>query len=475
MLRLSWAKKPNSNADSLVNHLQKFNGKSWPEISSGCCVQNRDHRFSWCSGSTMANSWKLLIASALRPTLTSSSCIWTASLRMIWEPMSAEPRTKLEWPHRKPNWSSQVITTHICPLSLYLQTDLFPPDLEEIKKQKPPSFTGALSDTWGSESDELKLSCYVGGYPQPEVTWFFNGQPLKKSEYLDLKYDGQEATLHFHYIRPEDAGLYTCKLKNKHGGAECSCDLSVSTRPKFVGRFQDVEVFKGEEAVFKTKFVGYPKPEVAWFLNRQPLIVSILLGIGVISLILNLNNDGSPYINPRIPSVWTTQWQMMRSVWPFPKFFKTTRESTHVASVTWLARPQEVPTSISSEISCELFSHLKFRLMHPFESISMPAWCLAPWKIDPYFNQSYSICVLGFCRNNYHCSVFNVTEKNQMTLQMRKGTYQWSSTLCCAFSSEALSLSFMSCTFYELRWHNLLSVSSWIYPVKRNSPCPIKE
>lgn len=223
-------------------------------------------------GSTTANLWRLQIAFDLKLKLMFLSCTSTRSVRVTLGRMSAERQTKLVLHPLKPSSLSQVCASLLSALTTSAQ--YFIADLEDIKKQKEPSFTGGLSDAWGIEGEELKLSCYTNGYPVPEVTWLFNGEPLPKSNYYDVSYDGQEALLHLQLVKPEHAGRYTCKLKNKNGEAESSSELSVSTRPKFTERLQDVEVFKGEQACFSAKFSGYPAPDVTWFLNRQPLAVS---------------------------------------------------------------------------------------------------------------------------------------------------------------------------------------------------------
>ena len=68
---------------------------------------------------------------------------------------------------------------------------------------------------------------------------------------------------------------YNLCLQNKFGEDECSCAVTVATKPKFTSRFTDQDVFRGEKVSLSCKLEGNPKPEIQWLFDKKPIIVSI--------------------------------------------------------------------------------------------------------------------------------------------------------------------------------------------------------
>ena len=131
-----------------------------------------------------------------------------------------------------------------------------------------------LSDVTAVEGIQTKLVCRVIGYPAPEVTWYFNDKPIKRSDYYDYYFNGTECTLIIRIVHQEHMGTYSCKIKNKFGEQQTCADLKVATRPKFTQRFSNLEVFRNEKAQFVAKYQGFPKPDVTWFFEKLPMAVS---------------------------------------------------------------------------------------------------------------------------------------------------------------------------------------------------------
>ncbi|XP_061652258.1 myomesin 1a (skelemin) isoform X1 [Phyllopteryx taeniolatus] len=75
---------------------------------------------------------------------------------------------------------------------------------------------------FGREGETLSLGCTVIVYPtvknyKPEVVWYRNGVPLKKSQWVHTQWAGQRATLTLVHLNKEDEGMYTMRVITKSG------------------------------------------------------------------------------------------------------------------------------------------------------------------------------------------------------------------------------------------------------------------
>lgn len=69
------------------------------------------------------------------------------------------------------------------------------------------------------------------GWPEPELLWLIDDQPLRPSQDFKLEYDGQNAKLEIRDAQPEDTGMYTVRIKNEYGDAESSAKLKINADP----------------------------------------------------------------------------------------------------------------------------------------------------------------------------------------------------------------------------------------------------
>lgn len=75
-------------------------------------------------------------------------------------------------------------------------------------------------------SDNFPLSA---GYPDPEVVWLLDDEPLEETERVRMEYreDGF-CTLTLARVHPRDSGLYEIRASNHLGQALCSARLTVA-------------------------------------------------------------------------------------------------------------------------------------------------------------------------------------------------------------------------------------------------------
>lgn len=76
------------------------------------------------------------------------------------------------------------------------------------------------------ESSKIKLSCVVQG-PDPNVRWLKNDQPIVYSPRVrNMSKDGL-CVLEINACTLDDAGYYTCIVRNQEYGVEGSCTVQV--------------------------------------------------------------------------------------------------------------------------------------------------------------------------------------------------------------------------------------------------------
>ncbi|XP_031310445.2 myosin light chain kinase, smooth muscle isoform X1 [Camelus dromedarius] len=156
------------------------------------------------------------------------------------------------------------------------------------------------------EGATAKFEGRVRGYPEPQVTWHRNGQPITGGGrfLLDCGTRGT-FSLVIHAVREEDKGKYTCEATNGSGARQVTVELTVEggfvkkhgqpvvskalgdrfaapaveTRPsiwgecppKFATKLGRAVVKEGQMGRFSCKITGRPQPRVTWLKGDIPL------------------------------------------------------------------------------------------------------------------------------------------------------------------------------------------------------------
>ncbi|RWS15514.1 twitchin-like protein, partial [Dinothrombium tinctorium] len=95
------------------------------------------------------------------------------------------------------------------------------------EQDSAPEFEEKLSNLTIKDGEPLLLKCVVKGVPEPKVEWTKNGEILRSSDIMDLKYKNRVATLSIGEVYPEDEGEYVCKATNSEGSTTTKCRLTV--------------------------------------------------------------------------------------------------------------------------------------------------------------------------------------------------------------------------------------------------------
>ncbi|XP_068826568.1 myosin light chain kinase, smooth muscle isoform X3 [Capricornis sumatraensis] len=169
-----------------------------------------------------------------------------------------------------------------------------------------PAFTLPPRNLCIKEGATAKFEGRVRGYPEPQVTWHRNGQPITSGGrfLLDCGTRGT-FSLSIHAVCEEDKGRYTCEATNGSGARQVTVELTVEgsfvkkpgqpvvskalgdrfaapaveTRPsiwgecppKFATKLGRAVVREGQMGRFSCKITGRPQPQVTWLKGDVPL------------------------------------------------------------------------------------------------------------------------------------------------------------------------------------------------------------
>ncbi|XP_078260015.1 myosin light chain kinase, smooth muscle-like isoform X2 [Rhinoraja longicauda] len=103
--------------------------------------------------------------------------------------------------------------------------------LEEVSEEKQnfkPYFSKTFEDAEVIESSAARFDCKIEGYPDPEVIWFKDEQPMKESHHYQIEYDEDgNCSLLISEVSSRDEGKYTCKAINSLGDSTWTAELLV--------------------------------------------------------------------------------------------------------------------------------------------------------------------------------------------------------------------------------------------------------
>ncbi|KFD70456.1 hypothetical protein M514_00956 [Trichuris suis] len=146
------------------------------------------------------------------------------------------------------------------------------------REPEQPKFLKVMRDLELHEGDTATFTCEVEGWPEPEIQFYLDGQPIHISREHNIEYDGRTVRLTVREVQPEDGGSYVLKAVNGSGEVQCAATLTVikdleknKMPPYFQQQLNDVVVVEDQSVKFKTVCSGDPTPEVVWYINGVQL------------------------------------------------------------------------------------------------------------------------------------------------------------------------------------------------------------
>ncbi|KAM7017100.1 myosin light chain kinase, smooth muscle isoform 2-T2 [Passerculus sandwichensis] len=112
----------------------------------------------------------------------------------------------------------------------------------EDRPHVKPYFTKKILDLEVVEGSAARFDCKIEGYPDPEVMWFKDDQPVKESRHFQIDYDEEgNCSLTISEVCGDDDAKYTCKAVNSLGEATCTAELLVETMAEGEGEGEEGE------------------------------------------------------------------------------------------------------------------------------------------------------------------------------------------------------------------------------------------
>ncbi|XP_068602717.1 myosin light chain kinase, smooth muscle-like [Brachionichthys hirsutus] len=96
------------------------------------------------------------------------------------------------------------------------------------KAESKPSFSTIIKDVEVVEGSAARFDCKIEGYPDPEVVWYKDDQPIKETRHFQIDYDEDgNCSLVISEVSGDDDAKYTVKAVNSLGEATCTAELLV--------------------------------------------------------------------------------------------------------------------------------------------------------------------------------------------------------------------------------------------------------
>ncbi|XP_059609268.1 obscurin isoform X2 [Phlebotomus argentipes] len=142
------------------------------------------------------------------------------------------------------------------------------------KVYQRPQFTHKLIDLQELPKNDAKFPYKLTGIPAPDVTWYFNDNPISDGHKYKIKSEGDLGCLYVKNCTPSDSGVYKCVARNREGQDSTQARLDVVDKierreraepPSFLKKIGDTEVFLGTKAKFTACANGFPEPQVEWY------------------------------------------------------------------------------------------------------------------------------------------------------------------------------------------------------------------
>ncbi|XP_066112042.1 hemicentin-2 isoform X1 [Saccopteryx bilineata] len=154
--------------------------------------------------------------------------------------------------------------------------------LVQLSVLVPPTFRQAPSGPQDGflvrAGDKAILSCETDSLPEPDVTWYKDGQPLVLAQRSQALRGGQR--LEILDTQVSDKGLYSCKVNNAAGEARRTFVLTVQVPPAFENpKPETVNQVAGKPLVLTCDVTGVPAPTVTWLKDRMPVESSVAHGV----------------------------------------------------------------------------------------------------------------------------------------------------------------------------------------------------
>lgn len=155
--------------------------------------------------------------------------------------------------------------------------------LADILEGIPPTFSKRPRAQYVDENTNVILECRLVAVPEPEVTWFFNGEELLPQKNVKVVTESDMhmycTVVHITKVQKAQEGTYEVIARNREGESKLPIVLKVRTSekeaPQVLEPLRNLTIREGESVVLNTQIVGNPTPKVTWLKDGKPLKANI--------------------------------------------------------------------------------------------------------------------------------------------------------------------------------------------------------
>ena len=105
-----------------------------------------------------------------------------------------------------------------CKAGLHLQEEMTVPEFADEEE------TGPIT---AQEGGDVTLDVKIKGKPTPDVEWYKDDKPLRKTSRLDMKARGDKFSLVMLNVTTDDSGLYKCVASSKAGSVTRTFEVNI--------------------------------------------------------------------------------------------------------------------------------------------------------------------------------------------------------------------------------------------------------
>lgn len=110
--------------------------------------------------------------------------------------------------------------------------------LDVKEKEISPEFSDEYGDSpiEVTEGDELKISVSIDGNPPPDVEWYKDDRPLRRTSRVSLSTRGTKYSVTIHTAVPDDSGVYKCVAESAAGKTTRKFQVNIESKLPFLSK-----------------------------------------------------------------------------------------------------------------------------------------------------------------------------------------------------------------------------------------------
>eukprot|EP00062_Callorhinchus_milii_P005911 gi/632946090/ref/XP_007888385.1/ PREDICTED: titin-like [Callorhinchus milii] len=143
--------------------------------------------------------------------------------------------------------------------------------LTVLDRTFPPTFMKKLKDMSNVLGSSMSMGCKISGSLPMSIHWYKDGKEISDSTKYKISLQDNISALEINQLDIADGGIYSCKVSNVAGSAECSGALTVKEPPRFVVKPLSQGVSRGSRVQFKSVVQGTLPLFFKWFKDDKEL------------------------------------------------------------------------------------------------------------------------------------------------------------------------------------------------------------